>query len=60
MKKDIVKITNYGTTYYAERTEEIKNQHLAMVCCMGAERERATYVYEELLNGAKEINGDNY
>lgn len=60
MKKDLVIIHNYGSTYTAEREKEEKEQFECMMCCEGAERERASYIYCELMSGAKEIWGDNY
>ena len=53
-KVDLVVVTCYGESKIWERSEAIAFFLEGMRCCEGAERERYTEIYLQLLDGAKE------
>lgn len=55
-KKDIVKVTCYNQTKEWERSEAIAFFLEGMMSCEGAERERYTDIYIQLLGGYKECS----
>lgn len=56
MKKDIVKVTCYGTTKEYERQDAIKKFLEGMMFCDGSEKERYTNIYLGLIQGYKEVS----
>lgn len=56
--EDIVTITCYGRTKTYTRKEATKKFLEGMMMCEGAERDRYTNIYLDLLDGKKNINGD--
>ena len=60
-KLDSVKITCYGETkVWDDRQEAIKEFLEGMSCCEGAERERSTNIYLQLINGCTECEDVDY
>ena len=60
-KLDSVKITCYGETkVWDDRQEAIKEFLEGMSCCEGAERERYTNIYLQLINGCTECGDVDY
>ena len=60
-KLDSVKITCYGETkVWDDRQEAIKEFLEGMSCCEGAERERYTNIYLQLINGCTECEDVDY
>lgn len=55
---DIVTITCYGSTEKMERKKATKFYLECMMMSEGAERDRYTNIYLDLLAGEKIINGD--
>ena len=60
-KLDAVKITCYGETkIWDDRQEAIKEYLEGMSCCEGAERERYTNIYLQLIDGCTECEDIDY
>lgn len=55
---DPVKVTCYGQTQIWEREDAIKFFLDGMRCCEGAERERYTDIYLQLIDGEKEASDE--
>lgn len=53
---DKVKVTCYGQTKIWDRSKAIAFFLEGMRCCEGAERERYTDIYLQLIDGAKEAS----
>ena len=56
--EDLVSITCYGKTKTYKRKEAINKFLFFLTLCEGAERDRYTNIYVDLLAGEKFINGD--
>ena len=57
-KVDLVVVTCYGKSEVRERSEAIAFFFEGMACCDGAERERYTDIYIQLVDGAKEASDE--
>ena len=59
-KKDMVTVTCYGREETLSRSAAIKKYKEGMMCCEGAERERYTNIYLQLIDGHKTCSDHVY